>query len=65
MSPAAANADPSCEVPPSGLASALNDAGSGIVLTWDARVHPGRVRRLPQDMDEDRLFATVDGASLG
>ena len=70
MSSGAANADPSCEVPPSGLASALNDAGSGIVLTWDpSSCTPDEFAVYRRNMDEDgskmRLFATVDGASLG
>ena len=69
MSPAAANADPSCEVPPSGLASALNDAASGIVLTWDASsCTPDEYAVYRRNMDEAgsrmRLFATVDGATL-
>ena len=70
MSPAAANADPSCEVPPSGLASAPSDAASGIVLTWDAAsCTPDEYAVYRRNMDEEgskmRLFATVDGASLG
>ena len=70
MSSGAANADPSCEVPPSGLASALNDAASGIVLTWDASsCTPDEYAVYRRNMDEDgsrmRPFATVDGATLG
>ena len=69
MSSGAANADPSCELPPSGLASALNDAASGIVLTWDASsCTPDEYAVYRRNMDEDgsrmRLFATVDGATL-
>ena len=69
MSSGAANVDPSCEVPPSGLAGALNDAGSGIVLTWDASsCTPDEYALYRRNMDEDgsrmRLFATVDGATL-
>ena len=65
----AANADPSCEVPPTGLASALNDAGSGILLTWEASsCTPDEYALYRRNMDEDgsrmRLFATVDGATL-
>ena len=70
MSPGAANADPSCEVPPTDLASVLNDAGSGILLTWEASsCAPDEYAVYRRNMDEDgskmRLFATVDGASLG
>ena len=69
MSSEAANADPSCEVPPSGLASVLNDAGAGIVLTWEASsCTPDEYALYRRNMDEDgsrmRLFATVDGATL-
>ena len=69
MSSEAANADPSCEVPPSGLARVLNDAGSGIVLTWEASsCTPDEYALYRRNMDEAgsrmRLFATVDGASL-
>ena len=65
----AANADPPCEVPPSGLARVLNDAGSGIVLTWEASsCTPDEYALYRRNMDEAgsrmRLFATVDGASL-
>ena len=65
----AANADPSCEVPPTGLASALNDAGSGILLTWEvSSCTPDEYALYRRNMDEDgsrmRLFATVDGATL-
>ena len=68
-SPEAANADPPCEVPPSGLARVLNDAGSGIVLTWEASsCTPDEYALYRRNMDEAgsrmRLFATVDGASL-
>ena len=70
MSSEAANADPSCEVPPTDLASVLNDAGSGILLTWEASsCAPDEYAVYRRNMDEDgskmRLFATVDGASLG
>ena len=70
MSSEAASADPSCEVPPTGLASALNDAGPGILLTWEASIcTPDEYAVYRRDMDEDgsrmRLFATVDGASPG
>ena len=70
MSSGAANADPSCELPPSGLASALNDAASGIVLTWDASsCTPDEYAVYRRNMDEDGsrmgLFAAVDGATPG
>ena len=70
LSFAAANADPSCEVPPTGLSSALDDDGSGILLNWQASsCTPDEYAVHRRNMDEDgskmRLFASVDGASLG
>ena len=70
LSFAAANADPSCEVPPTGLGSALDDDGSGILLNWEASsCTPDEYAVYRRNMDEDgskmRLFASVDGASLG
>ena len=70
LSFAAANADPSCEVPPTGLSSALDDDGSGILLNWEASsCTPDEYAVHRRNMDEDgskmRLFASVDGASLG